>query len=294
MEELSGTLFQIQRFSLHDGPGVRTTVFFKGCNLRCAWCHNPESFTKKPQLMFLQNRCASCGRCVQICPQKAVFMKDGELCFDRSRCHECMQCTEVCLNEARTVVGERYSVSQVMEIIRRDLPFYRSTGGGVTFSGGEPLLQPEFLKALLLQCNREKIHTTVETALNLPQNQFSSLLPLVDLWKVDCKLIDSSRHKQATGAENSRILENIEFLSRQNVSLTVNIPLIPGINDDEENLTQTAEFLKTLPHRPNAELLAFHKMAENKYLQLGLSYPAKEYSDKQRESLDTFRSRYFW
>lgn len=272
-----GILFNIQRFSLHDGDGIRTTIFFKGCNLRCNWCHNPESLLMEPQLMFHENRCTGCEKCKMVCKNHAINIEDNRCTTIRSLCYHCFECTYVCLNDARTIIGKVWTVDEVIELILKDVEYYNNTGGGVTFSGGEPLLQANFLRELLLRCKQYGIHTVIETAGNVDVQLVEELSPLVNLWKVDCKLIDSHRHKQVTGVTNKYILQTIRFLAENANRLEVNVLIVPNVNNDQENLEQTASFLLNLTNPPPICVLHFHKLAENKYTQLGMHYHACQY-----------------
>lgn len=272
---MHGLITNIQRFSLHDGPGIRTTVFLKGCNLRCFWCHNPEDIDLRPEVQFFPERCIFCGACVETCPQAAHGMgAAGEHHFLRERCDGCGLCVEGCFAKALVLVGTRYDVPQVMAEILADAAFYASSGGGVTLSGGEPLLQLDFACALLDACRGAGIHTAIETAANLAWERVAAILPRVDLVMMDIKHMDSAQHRAATGVPNERILANAARLGTQPQPLIVRTPIIPGVNDSADDVAAIAAFAATLPNLLYYELLPYHPMATSKYRSLDLDYRA--------------------
>lgn len=236
-------IFDIQRNSFVDGPGIRTTVFFKGCNLKCAWCHNPESQLSKPQIMFYKDKCTGCGRCKGIAENESDF---------------------ICFNDARKVCGKKYTADEVLKEILKDKAFYENSGGGVTFSGGECMLQIDFLEEILKKCKNEGIHTAVDTAGNVPWEYFEKTLPYVDLFLYDIKAFDEEIHKKYTGVSNMLILDNLKNLLLHKANVTVRIPIIPTVNDSEKEMKKIRDFLS--PFRPiKTELLPYHKMGEHKY-----------------------------
>ena len=259
-----GVIFNIQRYSIHDGPGIRTTVFFKGCSLRCFWCQNPESQAMLPQIFLYHDRCSLCGKCVEVCPTGASHLIENYSEIDRDKCIICGKCVQACPKEARKLVGQYYTVDDVVKEIMRDIKYYENSGGGVTLSGGEPLLQPLFVHALLSKCKSKGLHTAIETAGDVPWNSFETLLDLVDLVLFDIKIIDDSRHITGTGISNARILENAKLVSRRK-PVIIRMPLIPGFNDSKEAVIALTRFVKTeLGHLP-IELLTYNKMGESKY-----------------------------
>jgi pyruvate formate lyase activating enzyme len=270
----SGILFDIRKYSIHDGPGIRTAVFFKGCPLACAWCHNPESQSFRPELLLRPGRCIDCGACLTSCQPDAIHPSPSGVgvVTDRARCTACGKCTLVCVAEARQLVGQQYSVDQVMAEIEADRVFYERSGGGVTFTGGEPLAQPRFLLELLSACHTRGISTVLDTSGFAPWQVLDEIRPLVDLFLYDLKLMDESRHIHWTGISNADILSNLRQLSDAGSRILVRIPLIPGINDDEENLGAMGEFLASLSTPPPVELLPYHNIAEAKYAGLGRGY----------------------
>ncbi len=267
----SGIIFDIKKFAVHDGPGIRTTVFLKGCPLRCAWCHNPEGIACEPEIMVFADRCIrGCRDCLASCPQGALKKVRGVIRLDRGLCDGCGACAEICPAEALQSAGRTVSVPEIMEEAARDIPFYKESGGGVTFSGGEPLSQPAFLRGLLLACRAQGIHASVDTSGHAPFSLFEELLPLVDLFLYDLKLIDDERHRRYTGISNRLILENLKKLSLSGAPLAVRVPLIPGVNDADNDLRALADFCASLPGHHPLHLLPYHRGYVAKRLRLGL------------------------
>lgn len=283
---VTGTVTNIQRFSIHDGPGIRTTVFLKGCNLRCFWCHNPETLRPQPELQIFASRCIGCGECFRRCPQGAHVIVDGQRKFLREKCIACGTCAETCYAQALQIVGEVKTVDQVVEEILRDRAFYETSKGGVTISGGEPLLQRDFTYGILAVCREEGIHTAIETAANFPWERVASILPVTDLVMMDIKLMDSEKHRECTGVPNERILANAERLGQQPIPLIVRTPIIPGVNDTPEEIAAIAAFVSKLPNLVYYELLPFHPMATSKYDSLDMDYRARNLKPPSKEKMD--------
>jgi pyruvate formate lyase activating enzyme len=258
------------RFSLHDGPGIRTTVFLKGCPLHCPWCHNPESQSYQPEAMYVPEQCISCQQCCSVCNSGALHWDNGPQ-RDAARCIFCSACAEACPAEARKLIGKPIEVTALVEKIRRDTVFFDESGGGVTFSGGEPLVQPRFLEAALAACKSEGIHTVVDTCGYASSTVLRRVMPHVDQFLYDLKLADDLRHQRVTGVSNSSILENLRILAREHSAVVVRIPVIPGINDDDENLEQSLQLIAGLGLR-RLDLLAFHATGSEKYHRLSLAY----------------------
>ena len=293
----TGTVFNIQRYSLHDGPGIRTCVFLKGCPLRCRWCHNPESQAPGPEVVYLESRCLGCGACVRACPNRALTLMEratasraqakerpaeirssreqATVGHDRTRCSGCGACVDACSANAREIAGKAMRAGEVMTEVLKDRVFFDQSGGGVTFSGGEPLMQPDFLLALLKRCKEEGLATTVDTSGFAPWDVLESIFPLVDAFLYDVKLMDDARHQRYVGASNRIVLENLARLAPVMESLRrtviARIPLIPGINDDEQNIRSTGEFLRS-SGVSQASVLPYHHLGADKYRRLGRDY----------------------
>lgn len=277
----SGIVFDIQRFSLHDGPGIRTTVFLKGCPLRCLWCHNPESWNTRPQLRFREPVCAACGRCSEACHRLAHRVgPDGHsVRFDL--CDACGCCVTTCPTGALSLVGRRMDVPSVMAEVAADAVYYAQTGGGMTVSGGEPLLQFDFLYALLQDARARGIHTCVETCGYTDREKLEVLLGLVDLFLFDIKYTDEAAHIRYTGVSNRPILENLAFLCEYGASVRLRCPIVPDINDTDAHIRGVAALTRRFPELLGVDVLPYHNMGRDKWRQLG-----KEYSLMRLENPD--------
>lgn len=267
-----GKIINIMKYSIHDGPGIRTTVFFKGCPLNCQWCHNPESQSFGQELMYRPDRCIGCGQCLETCPNGAIVSMSGKLEYLRDQCQVCGACCKVCHAGVRELVEKTMSVSEVMAEIEKDLVFYDESGGGVTFSGGEAVMQPVFLLEMLKECRKKEIHTAVETCGYVNLEFLQTISDYVDLFMYDLKLMDSQKHQRVTGVPNERILENLSWLAEHHPKVIVRVPVIPGINDEEENLHQIGDFVASLKQVLELHLLPYHKAGVDKYQRLGLTY----------------------
>jgi pyruvate formate lyase activating enzyme len=266
----TGVIFDIMKYAIHDGPGIRTAVFLKGCPLRCLWCHNPESQAIGTELMRFPERCIGCGKCREVCANGALPHTVN--LEQRGKCICCGECSEVCNAGARELVGRSMTSREVLKEIEKDMVFYAESNGGVTFTGGEPLLQADFLRKLLEGCKEREIHTALETTGFAPKEKIQELVPLVDLWLYDLKLIEDDSHRQATGVSNKLILENLKFLARKHCKVIVRIPVIPGINDNEENIAASGEFISSLLQIKEVHLLPYHKAGTEKYRRLQRRY----------------------
>lgn len=268
-------IFDIQRFSIHDGPGIRTTVFFKGCPLGCKWCHNPEGISPAPVLSFIASKCIGCGYCFRTCERMAHQMAGDQHTLDRTRCQVCGRCAAECHAQALELVGRRASVDEVMAEVLADKAFYQTSGGGMTLSGGEPLMQVEFALALLRVTREAGLHNCIETSSCVSWQSFERVLPLTDLFLCDVKDTSEPRHLANTGVSNQRILENIRRLHAAGAKIRLRVPLVPGCNDAEDNLDGTAALASELPNIEGVEILLYHKLGLSKHQRLGTSNPLK-------------------
>jgi len=270
-----GTIFDIKKFAIDDGPGIRTTIFFKGCLLRCWWCHNPEGQLPAPELMYRQARCDSCGECVGICPEEAISCALKRISVNRDRCHLCRECCQVCPTGALAIVGRQMSPDEVLGEIDKDSIFYDESKGGVTVSGGEPLLQIDFLDALLKECKDRGIRTAVDTCGYASHDAIDKIIDEVDLFLYDIKTMDEKKHMKYTGVSNKLILENLKRLAEHGSSIQIRFPIIPGINDGKENVTAAAEFIASCRIK-NISLLPYHRAGIEKYKGLNRTYKLKK------------------
>ncbi len=266
--ERKGFVFNVQKFSVHDGPGIRTTVFLKGCPLSCKWCHNPESVSPGPSLAFYSHRCTGCGRCAKACPVGAAGEKGGFA--QRSLCAGCGACVQACPFGARELFGKPMTVAEALAVVLEDEIFYRTSGGGMTISGGEPFFQPEWTLELLAEARKKNIHTAVETNLFTETGYLERALEVTDLFYCDLKFIDEAKHIEYCGVSNRRILHNARFVSERARDVIFRTPLIKGVNDTE--LEALADFLASLPVRRRIELLKYHDIGASKYEALGMEY----------------------
>lgn len=290
IDQTRGLVFDIRRYSLHDGPGIRTTVFFKGCPLSCWWCHNPEGRSRNPSLMFFPDRCVQCRECVGVCPHNAIVEVNGSL-QTSSQCEACGSCVSVCPANARQLVGRWMTVAEVIQQIEKDLVFYDESFGGVTFSGGEPLYQPAFLLSLLDACGERRLHTVVETCGYANRELLLTLGKKVDVFFYDLKILDSAKHRKYVGVPNDEIVGNLEALARQGNSVVVRIPVIPGINDDPGEIQRMARLLKR-SQLHSVHLLPYHRTGTGKYTRLHMPYLLGDVDVPSSESIQTIAQQF--
>lgn len=280
-----GTIFNIQKFSIHDGEGIRTLIFMKGCPLRCIWCSNPESQKPFLEVMDVKSNCVACGKCVKLCRKNAVDPVTFNI--DRNLCDKCGICAEYCYANAKKLTGKQVTVDELKSIIEKDRIFYTNSGGGVTIGGGEPVMQYEFVTELLKECHKSNIHTAIETCGYGIWADICSIFDYLDEVFFDLKMMDSGRHKDLTGVENRMILENARHIAEKGLKITFRIPLIPAINDDRENIEATGRFVASLSKENEniaVEILPYHELGKDKYKWLDVRYKAEdiEKPDKAR------------
>ena len=267
---MKGRLVDIKRFAVHDGPGIRTTVFLKGCSLRCIWCHNPESRRSEPELAFLAHKCIGCGACAEVCPQNAHRLADEHHELLRDRCVACGRCADECLSDSLILYGREREAADVAADILEDAPFYETSGGGATLSGGEPLLQADFCAELFAILRQHHVHCALDTCGNVPWTSFERLLPLTDLFLYDLKHPDPERHRQLTGCDNRLILDNLRRLSDAGKPIEVRMPLVPQHNMDPDTLREAGRILADCHAVTAVRLLAYHDYARSKFTAVGL------------------------
>ena len=271
MSAVTGRVFDIQRFSIHDGPGIRTVVFLKGCPMHCLWCHNPESISINPLLAFAPEKCIGCGTCLKVCPRQVHQFANDQHILNRDQCNACGSCAEGCPAKALELVGREMTVSEVLEKVLRDKPFYETSGGGITLSGGEPMMQINFTTELLKTAKMQDLHCCVETCGLTKFAYFRQILPYVDLFLYDIKEMDNDLHIDFTGVPNCLILENLRRLHDNGASVRLRLPLVPGYNDREDHFTKVAELANGLPRLEGVELKPYHPLGNSKISRFGLS-----------------------
>jgi pyruvate formate lyase activating enzyme len=285
---MQGLVANIQKFSIHDGPGIRTTVFVKGCPLRCKWCSNPEAFNPYPEIMFRDKKCRESGKCIEICPEGAITM-DRNNKIDGKRCTRCMECVEACKYGALEKVGVEMTPEEVVKVVEEDMPFYKSSNGGLTMCGGEPLMQADFTAEVFKLCKRKNIHTVLDTSGFAKPEDVEKVLKYTDLVLLDIKHMDPVVHKRWTGASNELILKNAELMAKR-TEVRISLPLVKGVNDSEKNVKETVEFSASLGIRW-IDVEPFHTIATAKYKSLGLENPYTDFVKFSDEEVEEIRGK---
>ncbi|MDR1573917.1 MAG: glycyl-radical enzyme activating protein [Clostridiales Family XIII bacterium] len=287
---MEGTVFNIQRYSIDDGPGIRTTVFLKGCPLRCPWCSNPESQNPRPELSHRYTSCVKCGACVGVCPNGAPSLTEDGLLIDRSRCAVCGACVRACSAEALKISGESMSLDKVWKIIRKDAVYYETSGGGVTCSGGEILSQPDFVASVFSRCKEEGIHTCADTSGFGSPEALDKVLEHTDLVYFDLKLMDAQKHREMIGAPPDVILQNLRTIAARGLPVVIRVPLVPTYSDSDENLSAIADTVSELVPDATVHVLPYHKYGANKYAAVGMRYALDDLAENTPENLARARA----
>lgn len=282
---MKGIIFDIKKYAIHDGPNIRTTIFFKGCPLKCWWCHNPEGIDSAIDMVWKDDACIGCRECLQACTQEALQMHDTGIVRDKKKCSGCFDCLAVCPALAHEATGREVTVDDVMVEIKKDLPFYDQSKGGVTFSGGEPLMQPEFLLELLRKCGELGIHRAVDTCCVVKYENLQKIAEEAELFLVDLKHMDGEKHQLYTGVSNSLIFNNIKMLADIGKNMRFRIPLVEGVNSDDTNIINTGKFVKSLGIDTKIDLLPYHSIAAGKYKKLGLENRGVDFKPCSEETI---------
>jgi pyruvate formate lyase activating enzyme len=284
-----GIVFNIQRYSINDGPGIRTLVFFKGCQLRCLWCSNPESQKLPNEVSYIRKICLLCQRCVQNCPNDSLMLENKNILTDFQKCKVCGKCVEVCPVNARKIEGKEYTVKELFELVNKDKVFFETSGGGLTISGGEPFGQFEFLLKFLIKCKSEGLNITIETCGYTEWNKLKSALPYIDLFLYDIKHMNPKLHEQYTRVDNNKIFNNFKKLVNSGARVIVRFPLIPGYNDDKKNLNEMVKFLNEVNYRDELHLLPYHRLGSNKYQHLSRKYEMEDIKILNNKEIDKIK-----
>jgi pyruvate formate lyase activating enzyme len=292
-KNLKGIIFDIQRYAVHDGPGIRTLIFLKGCPLRCKWCQNPESWKTTKEIVFFGEKCIGCKKCLTACEFNAIqFEENGRINREKCMIPNCsLECVKNCVAQAIQLIGEKRSINEVLNIVKKDTAYYKNSEGGVTISGGEPFYQPEFLEAFLKRCKEEKIHTVIETCGNVKWEYLKKILPLIGLLYYDIKLLNREEHKKYTGVNNDIILSNLKKITESDFkNIVIRVPTVPSINDNMIFFSELSKLMKEL-NLLQVHILPYHRLAERKYEQLGIDYELKNIphiTDKKIEEFKQF------
>ena len=289
-KKVDGIIFNIQRYSTEDGPGIRTTVFMKGCPLRCSWCQNPEGLSKEPDLVWYQTRCVAALECVKVCREVALKLTEEGMSIDREKCTRCGECVKACPAGALELIGKRYNTEELLDEVLRDRVFYEKSNGGVTFGGGEPMLQVDFLEDILPKLKETNIHVAIDTCGAVPWKYFERIIDYVDLFLFDLKLLDEQKFREYTGGNIGLVTDNARQISSRKIPMWVRTPIIPGYTDDEENIRSISEFVvRNLPTAQRYDLLSFNNMCKSKYERLGMNWELKDVPLIEKGDMEEFR-----
>lgn len=284
-------IFNIQKFSIHDGPGIRTTVFFKGCPLKCKWCHNPESQNFKKEMLYDKEKCVLCGKCKEICPTQAIKIENDILTTVIEKCTFCNECVIYCIPGAREIAGKEYTVQDVLKEVMKDKTFYEQSNGGVTLSGGEPLAQIDFTEELLKKLKKENIHTAVDTSGAVNFDVLERAAKYTDLFLYDIKLMNDKKHEEFIGISNKNIIDNLNKLSKIHNNINLRLPIIEGINADKEHISKVIKLIKVLNIK-KINLLPYHDIAKHKYQKLGIFYDEDKMSKPTNEIMNSYKEMF--
>ncbi|WP_028830117.1 trans-4-hydroxy-L-proline dehydratase activase [Proteocatella sphenisci] len=289
---MKNLVFNIQKYSIHDGEGIRTTIFFKGCPMDCKWCHNPESQAYTQGVMYNAEKCVECGNCISKCPQDAISIKGGVITTSADRCNFCESCTDACLNNAREIAGKAYTVDEIMKEIEKDKMFYDQSNGGVTLSGGEVMTQDmNYILGILKKCNRMGYRVNIDTCGHASFENFEKIMPYVDTFLYDIKHMDNELHKELTGQGNELVLGNLAKLSEKGAKINIRMPLVEGINADDEHIGKVIDFLSNLKIE-KVNLLPYHNTGKSKYERMGIRYEGDNYTAPDAERMEMIRLRF--
>lgn len=288
-KECKGKIFNIQRFSVNDGIGIRTIVFLKGCPLRCKWCSNPESQEVFNQLIYNEKNCIGCGRCIKKCTKNAIYYKDDKCKIDWDKCDSCGECTDECFGKALEIEGKEMTVEEVIDEIKKDYSHFLRSNGGLTISGGEPLMQGSFTKNLLLEAKKSGINTAIETTAYAKEEEVREILPLVDMFLLDIKSMDDEKHIKFTGVSNKIIIENARLIAEEGREVIIRVPIIPSFNDDKKSIREIARFVRELEVVDMINLLPYHKLGVNKYTSLGRQYELENLELLSEEKIESLK-----
>jgi len=287
---MTGIITHIQRMSVHDGPGIRSTIFLKGCNLRCAWCHNPETFNPASELEWIESKCISCQACLLLCQTEALHLQEGKVTFDKIKCSNCFDCAYACFPDALQKVGEEITAEELFSRIEPDFQFFKDSEGGITVSGGEPMMQADFTTEILRLFHQAGIHTAIETNLTAPWSKYEQMLPYTDLIMADLKMMDEELHIHWTGASNKSVLLNIQQLDQLDKPYILRTPVVPNVNANDKEMDAIFQFVSGLKNLIKYELLPFHPYAASKYKNMGIPYSFESVASISASEMERYHS----